>query len=249
MTDDIREWFGHTAQLGGHSLGEELFLDQLDWSWGEVDHTWFRATDDRLREDPPPGSGAAGEAAAAETAPPSWFAEQVSGARSTQHRPAGRPSPRHRQPAWFSGVSWTRVIGSLFGLLTALTVTVVCLLDWLFTYHPLQDVASARTPRGLSQLWPLIVYGPWLTGCLSVLRTALDRRRAAHSWAVVVVFSGVATGLCIFDVHRTAADVIVAGLPPITGVISLHQLVRQLSGNQPPAKRPIGRRRSHRARR
>lgn len=104
----------------------------------------------------------------------------------------------------------------------------MCLLGWTFSYDPLRDLALTRVPQGLSQLWPLIIYGPWLVGCLSVLRAALDGRRPVHSWVVVVVFSSMATGLCVADVSRTVPDVIVAGLPPITAVVSLHQLVRQL---------------------
>ncbi|MFI9271097.1 DUF2637 domain-containing protein [Kitasatospora sp. NPDC052896] len=142
--------------------------------------------------------------------------------------PAVPSVPRHRRRARLFTATWSQVLGSLFGVLTAVTVIAVCVLGWLLSYDPLRDLAFTRVPRGLSQLWPLIVYGPWLVGCLSVLRAALDGRRPMHSWVVVVVFSTVATGLCVADVSHTAPDVIVAGLPPITAVVSLHQLVRQL---------------------
>ncbi|MDH6123811.1 DUF2637 domain-containing protein [Kitasatospora sp. GP82] len=140
--------------------------------------------------------------------------------------------PRHRRRAHPPVVTWSQVISSLFGVLTAVTVTAMCLLGWTLSYDPLQDLALSRAPHGLSQLWPLIVYGPWIVGCLSVLRAALDGRRPLHSWVVVVLFSSVATGLCIADVSQTVPNVIVAGLPPITAVVSLHQLVRQLTAGK-----------------
>ncbi|MFF1871655.1 DUF2637 domain-containing protein [Streptomyces sp. CB03911] len=127
-----------------------------------------------------------------------------------------------------------------------MAVTAVCLVGWTLSYEPLRDLAFARGPRGLAQLWPVIVYGPWLVGCLSVLRAALDGRRVAHSWAVVVMFSIVATALCVADVSRALPDMVVAGLPPITGAISLHQLVRQL-GCVRGARRPASRSTSHKA--
>jgi hypothetical protein len=136
------------------------------------------------------------------------------------------------------------VISSLFGVLTAVTVIAVCVLGWTLSYDPLQDLAFTRVPRGLSQLWPVIIYGPWLVGCLSVLRAALHGRQPIHSWAVVILFSALATGLCVADVSRTASNLIVAGLPPLTAVISLHQLVRQLF-TAPGARRPLDRVAAH----
>lgn len=140
--------------------------------------------------------------------------------------------PRRRRRAQPSAVSWTLVIGETFGVLTAVTVAAVCVLGGMLSYDPLRDLAQSRVPHGLSHLWPVIVYGPWLVGCLSVLRGALEGRRPVHSWAVVVISSSVATGLCISDACQTflsALDIVVAGLPPITAAVSLHQLVRQLT--------------------
>ncbi|GAA2228821.1 MULTISPECIES: DUF2637 domain-containing protein [Kitasatospora] len=151
------------------------------------------------------------------------------------------PVPRHRRRDHPPAATWSQILSSLFGVLTAVTVTAMCLLGWALSYHPLQDLAESRVPHGLSQLWPLIVYGPWIVGCLSVLRAALDGRRPVHSWVVVVVFSSVATGLCVADVAPTLPDVIVAGLPPITALVSLHQLVRQLTSGKG-AHRPTYRR-------
>ncbi|WP_327067261.1 DUF2637 domain-containing protein [Kitasatospora sp. NBC_01250] len=145
----------------------------------------------------------------------------------------GAPTASHRRRrAQRPVVSWPLAIGEAFGVLTAVLVAAVCVLGGMLSYDPLRDLAQSRVPHGLSHLWPVIVYGPWLVGCLSVLRAALEGRRPAHSWAVVVISSSVATGLCISDACRTffgVLDIVVAGLPPITAAVSLHQLVRQLT--------------------
>jgi hypothetical protein len=143
--------------------------------------------------------------------------------------PAPPPVSRHRRRSRFTAPSWPRLISATFGALTALTVTAVCALGWALSYDPLRDLAFSRVPRGLSLLWPVVVYGPWLAGCLSVLRAAIHGRPPVHSWVVVVLFSTLATGLCVADVSWTVPSVVVAGLPPLTAVISLHQLVRQLT--------------------
>ena len=155
-----------------------------------------------------------------------------------------RPSGHRRAPG--PPTAWPHVLGSLFGVLMALTATAVCLLGWTFSYGPLRDIALTRAPHELSPLWPIIVDGPWLAGCLSVLRAALQGRRPVHSWIVVVVFTGLAAGLCVADVPRTVCDIIVAGLPPVTAGVCVHQLTRQLT-SRPGAGRAIVRKTGHRA--
>ncbi|MFF0434854.1 hypothetical protein ACFYU9_21780 [Streptomyces sp. NPDC004327] len=164
------------------------------------------------------------------------------------HPPAPEPARPARRRHLPPVTSWPLLFRSLFGLLTIVTVTGVCVLDWLLCYNPLRDLAQSRVPHGLDLLWPAIVYAPWLVGSLSVLRSALEARRLAHAWAMVVVFSGIATGLCVFEACRTPVDlvdVVVAGLPPITAAACLHQLVRQLTAASR-ARRPSPR---HTARR
>lgn len=137
------------------------------------------------------------------------------------------PSPRsHRRPT--HRPNRPSVVGSLIEAATALIATVVCALGYLLSYGPLHHLAEPRVPQSLAQPWPVVIYGPWLAACLTLLRAALDGRRAVHSWCVVVVFSSVATVLCIADVPRTTVDTVVAGLPPITAAVAMHQLVRQL---------------------
>jgi hypothetical protein len=171
--------------------------------------------------------------------PPGWEPEEVFAPPplAAPHGPMPGYGPRRgRRRA--SGPGPTKVLGSMLEVLTAVTVTVVCLLGYLLSYGPLQHIALSRVPAGLSQPWPVIIYGPWLAGCLSVIRAALDGRQAIHSWVVVVLFSSVATALCIVDVPRTLPDMVVAGLPPVTSMVSLHQLVRQLRCNRSPHRAP-----------
>ncbi|MEV4559517.1 DUF2637 domain-containing protein [Kitasatospora sp. NPDC049285] len=164
-----------------------------------------------------------------------------------QGRPVGPSASRHRRRSPVSHPARAQLISSVFGALTAVTVASACVLGWVFSYGPLREVAFSRVPQGLSPLWPAVVYGPWLAGCLSVLRAVQYGRQPVHSWVVVVLFSGLAAGLCVADVSWTLSAVIVAGLPPLTGVVSLHQLVRQLTavrGTRQPLGRQAGRKAS-----
>jgi hypothetical protein len=144
-------------------------------------------------------------------------------------------------------VEWSQVLSATFVALTAATFVVVCVVGWMVSYDPLQGVASPRLPDGMAQLWPVIVNGPWLACCLSVLRAALEGRRVVYSWAVLVLFSGFSMALCIANEPHVMPDVVVAGLPPLTAVASLHQLVRQLTlpgghRTRPAAPRPASHR-------
>ncbi|MET8629830.1 DUF2637 domain-containing protein [Kitasatospora sp. NPDC004669] len=131
---------------------------------------------------------------------------------------------RHARPARRR----SDIVGSVIGFLTATIVTVVCILGWIISYHPLQNVALSQLPRGLSQYWPVVVYGPWMAASLSVLRAALGGHKVANSWTVILVFAGIASLLCIVDSPSTMPEAVVAGLPPVTAVVSLQQMVRQL---------------------
>ncbi|WP_055587363.1 DUF2637 domain-containing protein [Streptacidiphilus griseoplanus] len=143
-----------------------------------------------------------------------------------------RPVPHRRRRPRPQLASWPQITSSLFGVLTTCTVTAVSLLGWIFSYAPLQQLAAAHVSGGLAELWPVIIYGPWFVASLSILRAALDRRRIAHSWVVLGIFSGMAAILCVASASATLSDVIVAGLPPITAVISFHQLIRQMTATR-----------------
>ncbi|OQQ13801.1 hypothetical protein B0675_26570 [Streptomyces sp. M41(2017)] len=82
------------------------------------------------------------------------------------------------------------------------------------SYDPLRHVATPTVADDLAHCWPLLVFGPWLVASLSVLRAALHRRRAAHSWVVVVLFSAFAVALCVNQADKTLTGMAVVGLPP-----------------------------------
>jgi hypothetical protein len=170
---------------------------------------------------------------------------------------AAVPRPRagshdHRKPRLRGvhppkGWPWLRVASISLAALTALVVAMVSVFGALVSYDPLRHVATPTVAEDLSRCWPLLVFGPWFVASLSVLRAALHRRRAAHSWVVVVFFSALAVTLCINQADKTLTGVAAGGLPPITALTCFHQLVRQITLTRPHRRPP--RRRPHRARR
>lgn len=137
-----------------------------------------------------------------------------------------------------SPVPWLKLISLLMAALTAVIVAVVGGLSGVISYDPLRRLAAPGGVGALAQLWPLLVYGPWLVASLSILRAAVHRRRAAHSWVVVVIFSAIAVYMCVAHVGRTPVRLAVAGLPPITALVCFHQLVRQITLTNPPRNGP-----------
>ncbi|MGI5199326.1 DUF2637 domain-containing protein [Streptomyces sp. CA-288835] len=155
-----------------------------------------------------------------------------------------RPSRLVRCARWFQR-PWLKVLSLTIAALTAVIVAMVSVLGALVAYDPLRRVASPGA-HGLGAWWPLLVYGPWLVASLSILRAALHRRRAAHSWAVVLLFSAVAMCLCVAHAPKTPVSMAVAALPPVTALLSFQQLVRQLTLTTPakpalPRQRRAGR--------
>ena len=136
--------------------------------------------------------------------------------------------PSHRRRPGDGPRPWNQIAASVVGVLSAVTVVALCLLGWILSYDPPHDLACSRVPRGLSALWPLVIYGPWFISCLSAIRAVLEGRPLRHSWIMMIVFSCGAAGLCIAGSSPTALDTLVAGLPPITALVCPHQLVRQL---------------------
>lgn len=144
-------------------------------------------------------------------------------------------------------ISWLKVISLTLAAITAVVVAVVGALSGVISYDPLRELAVPGAMGALAGFWPLLVYGPWLVAAMSILRAAVHRRRAAHSWFVVVVFSAIAVYLCVAHAGRTPIRLAVAGLPPITALVCFHQLVRQITLTNPPRNGP--RRPRHTARR
>ncbi|WP_372458475.1 DUF2637 domain-containing protein [Streptomyces niphimycinicus] len=129
---------------------------------------------------------------------------------------------------------WLHVISLIFAAVTTVIVAMLSVLGGMISYRPLRYLASPSTSESMAAWWPLLVYGPWLVASLSVLRAALHRRGAAHSWAVVVLFSTIAVFLCVAHAPRNAPSMAVAGLPPVAALVSFHQLVRQITLTSPP---------------
>ncbi|MGW7002009.1 DUF2637 domain-containing protein [Streptomyces sp. NPDC054933] len=129
---------------------------------------------------------------------------------------------------------WLRALSLVIAAATAALVAMLSVLGGVISYDPLRRLASPDAPQGVVALWPLLVYGPWMVGSLSILRAAVHRRRAGHSWAVVVMFSAIAVYLCVAHAPRTVLGMAIAGLPPVTALVSFHQLVRQITLTNPP---------------
>ncbi|MGW2332094.1 DUF2637 domain-containing protein [Streptomyces sp. NPDC001700] len=129
---------------------------------------------------------------------------------------------------------WLQMISLIFAAMTTVIVAMLSVLGGMISYRPLRYLASPSTSESMAAWWPLLVYGPWLVASLSVLRAALHRRGAAHSWVVVVLFSTIAVFLCVAHAPRNAPSMAVAGLPPVAALVSFHQLVRQITLTSPP---------------
>lgn len=105
--------------------------------------------------------------------------------------------------------------GSLFSaLLVALIAAVVSVFSGLAISDALRQTAGPRTAHDIVIWWPLLICGPWMVASLSILRAALHQRRAIHSWSIVLLFSTLATLLCVAQAPRTFAAQAAATLPP-----------------------------------
>ncbi|MCC4315743.1 DUF2637 domain-containing protein [Streptomyces malaysiensis] len=172
---------------------------------------------------------------------------QTSSAEESVHTTGPIPPLRAPSPAHVRGrgkrrrvrfrlptMPWLHVISLIFAAVTTVIVAMLSVLGGMISYGPLRYLASPSTSESMAAWWPLLVYGPWLVASLSVLRAALHRRGAAHSWAVVVLFSTIAVFLCVAHAPRNAPSMAVAGLPPVAALVSFHQLVRQITLTSPP---------------
>jgi hypothetical protein len=159
--------------------------------------------------------------------------------------PANRHRRQRRQLRWRSErehdrervpgrVVMLRVVNLVLAASAAAIVAMLSVLGGVISYEPLRGVAAPGVSQALASWWPLLIYGPWLVASLSILRAALHQRRVLHSWVVLILFSGLAVGLCIADAPKSAPSVAVAGLPPVSALVAFHQLVRQIALVNPP---------------
>lgn len=127
-----------------------------------------------------------------------------------------------------------QVLSFVAAALAAAIVAMVSVLSGVIAYDPLRLVANPSTAGDLAGWWPLLVYGPWAVASLSILRAALHRRRAVHSWSVVLLFSALAVALCVTEAPKSFTGCAVVALPPVAALACFQQLVRQITLTLPP---------------
>ncbi|MCK8680483.1 DUF2637 domain-containing protein [Streptomyces lichenis] len=137
---------------------------------------------------------------------------------------------RVRERTW----TWVRTVSFCIAAVVAALVAMVSVFSGVVAYDPLRGVAADRTGMGVAGWWPVLVYGPWAVASLSILRAALHRRRALHSWLVVLLFS--TTGMLLGVAHEahTIIDAAVAALPAAASLACFQQLVRLVTLTRPP---------------
>lgn len=160
----------------------------------------------------------------------------VAGLKQTPtERPARRASSGHRRNSSRTPVATLVQTGSLFtALLVAVIATLVSVLSGMAICDALRHSAGVHTAREVVSWWPLLIYGPWTVASLSILRSALHQRRAVHSWSIVLLFSTLATLLCVAQAPRTLAAEMSSALPAVAALACFQQLVRQITLTRPP---------------
>ncbi|MBJ6617959.1 DUF2637 domain-containing protein [Streptomyces sp. DHE17-7] len=154
----------------------------------------------------------------------------------TADEPPPRPRRRSRRRNRRQPIGGLRALSLGIAASAALIAASVSLFSGVAAYEPLRLTADPRSSPGVLAWWPLLVYGPWLVASLSVLRAALHRRRAVHSWAVVLLFSHIAMVLCVMQAPRTLTDAAAAALPGLASLICFQQVVRQITLSRPPER-------------
>ncbi|MGW3357238.1 DUF2637 domain-containing protein [Streptomyces bungoensis] len=148
-----------------------------------------------------------------------------------------RPSVGHRKVRVRRlRFTWLQTVSFLIAAFAAMIVAMVSVFGGMIAYAPLQNI-GAGTGGGAAHWWPLLVYGPWMVASLSILRTALHRRRALHSWFVVLLFSSLSMTLCVAQAARTFTGIAAAALPALAALTCFQQLVRQITLTRPPRRR------------
>ncbi|MGW1991931.1 DUF2637 domain-containing protein [Embleya sp. NPDC001921] len=156
--------------------------------------------------------------------------------------PIRAPGSHRRQPPTAARpVTGARRLDRLSRSMVAVSVLLVAtisVLAALITLAPLRHTAGPTT--GPARWWPVLVQGPWVVASLSILRSSLHRRRALHSWIVVVTFAGLSMTLSLTHAPMTLQGVVVAVLPAVATTACLHQLVRQITLTRPPRRSAPG---------
>ncbi|MEV0322628.1 DUF2637 domain-containing protein [Streptomyces sp. NPDC050658] len=142
--------------------------------------------------------------------------------------PPPRPRKRRHRARKASG-RWSRFASRGVTTLTVVMVLCVVSLGGLISYKTLHVLGTSDLPQGVAHWWPLLIYGPWIVACLTILRSALHGRGTrGSSWTIMIFFSLINATLCAVNAIGDAVTTTVAGLPPIAALACLHQLVDQL---------------------
>ncbi|WP_234426028.1 DUF2637 domain-containing protein [Streptomyces kebangsaanensis] len=250
---------GHQeAGTGRHRAPAEFFSTPLvppDEAWDPAEELAFMLQD-AMQEHGPAAPTVRGEAPVVTEPAPNT--PDSSGSPNTPNTPSTPSTPstplenlqqitaelpplreaarRHRKVRERKRPNVLRTASHVIAALTAMIASAVSFFGGMVAYDPLRVVALARMEDGLASWWPLLVYGPWLVASLSVLRAALHRRRAVHSWCVVLIFSSIAMLLCVVQAPRTLVDIAAAALPGLASLACFQQLVRQITLTRPPRR-------------
>ncbi|OPC77870.1 hypothetical protein B4N89_37035 [Embleya scabrispora] len=141
----------------------------------------------------------------------------------------GKPA---RQPA--TGATALDRLSHTMVAATIVLVTTISLLGAAVTLEPLRHAAA--TERGTARWWPVLVHGPWIVACLSIVRSSLHYHRAVHAWIVAITFAGLSMALAVTDAPKNPHGIVTATLPAIAMTACLHQLVRQITLTRPPRR-------------
>ncbi|MFE1287673.1 DUF2637 domain-containing protein [Streptomyces sp. NPDC058751] len=152
---------------------------------------------------------------------------------TTELPPIRRSPTGHRKVRVRNPRNWLQAVSFAIAAVATATVSMVSVFSGMVAYSPLQRIAS-NAQSGTGPWWPLLVYGPWVVASLSILRAALHRRRAVHSWYVVLLFSSVAMMFCVADANQTVTGVATAVVPALASLTCFQQLVRQITLTRPP---------------
>lgn len=159
--------------------------------------------------------------------------------------PAAPPIKHRRRRPRLVRPRWSAVVGVVITGITSAVTSGVSVLGAMVSYGPLRRLASP-TAHELDWSWPLLVYGPWLVGCLFVLHATAHRRPTRTGWTAVFLFSAIAVALCVAHAPRTVTASATAGLPPFSALASFVLLSRQITLLRPDrVEIPRQRRRKH----
>ncbi|MEU0939952.1 DUF2637 domain-containing protein [Embleya sp. NPDC005971] len=149
----------------------------------------------------------------------------------------GPSSHRRRPPETALPITGARRLDRLSRSMVVVSVVLVATISVLAALIALAPMRhTADTPAGPARWWPVLVQGPWVVASLSILRSSLHRRRALHSWIVVVAFAGLSMALSLTHAPMTLQGIVVAILPAVATTACLHQLVRQITLTRPPRR-------------